>query len=82
MNIRPLRKDIEEYLKEHKLLKKWIKCKSLFEENPRHPSLHTELLKPKERLIYSFRLDKKYRVIFLVHEGKSIEVIKVTNHYQ
>lgn len=79
--IRSLRRDIVEYLKEHSLLKKWDKAKKLFEENPRHPSLHTELLEPKENLLYSLRVDKKYRAIFYVHEDKSVEIIKVTNHY-
>lgn len=78
----PLRSDIQEYIKQHGLAKKWGKIKKLFEENPRHPSLHTELLAPKENLIYSFRLDKKYRAIFLVHEDKSIEIINITKHYR
>lgn len=80
--IHPLRKDIEEYLKTHGLTKKWEKARALFTANPRHPSLHTELLEPKVNLIYSFRLDQQYRALFLVHADASIEVIKVTNHYR
>ena len=45
-------------------------------------SQDTEILEPKENLLYSFRLDKKYRVIFLVHEDKSAEILKITNHYR
>jgi hypothetical protein len=41
-----LRTDIEEYIKEHGLSKKWGKSKKLFENNPSHPSLNTELLDP------------------------------------
>lgn len=80
--IQSLRKDIIEYIKAHGLNKKWQKSLLLFETNPRHPSLNTELLIPKENLIYSFRIDKKYRAIFIVHQDKSIEVLKITNHYQ
>lgn len=80
--IHPLREDIEEYLKVHGLTKKWQKTSALFTANPRHPFLRTELLEPKENLIYSFRLDRQYRVLFLVHDDASIEVIKITNHYR
>lgn len=80
--IHPLRKDIMVYIQRCGLLKKWLKIKVLFEENLRHPSLHTELMEPKENLIYSFRLNKKYRALFLVHANKSIEIIGVTNHYR
>ena len=77
-----LRDDIREYLKKHDLIKKWEKSKKLFESNPFHPSLNTELLEPKHRLIYSFRLDKTYRAIFIcLPEGK-IEIIAVTKHYR
>lgn len=82
MYIHPLRRDIEQYLKKHKLEKKWGKAKTLFEENARHPSLHTEILEPKENLVYSFRVDRKYRAIFLVLPDKTAEVIAVTNHYR
>lgn len=80
--IHPLRNDIEAYVRRRNLSKKWQKVKRLFEENPRHPSLNTELLEPKENLIYSLRIDKKYRALFYVHEDKSIEIIKITNHYK
>ena len=61
-----LRTDIEEYIKKHRLTKKWEKSKKLFENNPSHPSLNTELLEPKHRLIYSFRIDRKYRASCLI----------------
>ena len=60
MTISPLRDDLERYLKRHNLNKKYTKAKTFFQNDPFHPSLNTELLEPKERLIYSFRLDKKY----------------------
>jgi Txe/YoeB family toxin of Txe-Axe toxin-antitoxin module len=77
-----LRPDLSEYLKEKSLEKKYLKSKCFFEENPFHPSLHTELLKPKERLIYSFRLDAKYRAIFIYTGNNEIEIIAITNHYK
>lgn len=60
MHIKSLRGDLEAYLKEHNIAKRF------FENNPFHPSLNTELLEPKEKLIYSFRLDKKYRAILCI----------------
>lgn len=60
-----LREDVQKYLKDHGLTRKWIKAKTLFEKDPSHPSLNTELLEPKHRLVYSFRIDKKYRAFFI-----------------
>lgn len=78
----PLRPDCVTYLQEHGLVKKWMKAKKMFELNPRYPSLHTELLEPRQYLIYSFRLDRKYRVLFYFHQDESVEVINITAHYQ
>lgn len=77
-----LRDDLEEYINKHELKKKWQKVKMLFENDPFHPSLHTELLEPKHRLIYSFRIDRKYRALFIVKREGLIEVIAVTKHYR
>jgi Txe/YoeB family toxin of Txe-Axe toxin-antitoxin module len=77
-----LRKDIEQYLQKHGIWKKWEKVKRLFENNPSHPSLDTELLEPKHRLIYSFRIDKKYRVLFICLPDDRVEVIAITKHYR
>ena len=82
MQIKELRSDLIKYLKKHNLEKKYKKAKKLFEKDPLYPSLNTELLEPKDRLIYSFRLDKKYRVIFIYIENNIIEVIAITNHYK
>jgi len=82
MNIKPIRDDLEKYLKKHNLEKKYTKSKRLFENNPFHPSLNTEILEPKDRLIYSFRLDKKYRAIFIYVDKDTIEIIAFTNHYK
>lgn len=77
-----LRDDIKEYIQRHGISKKWEKAKRLFENNPFHPSLNTELLEPKHRLIYSFRIDKKYRVLFICLPEDKVEVIAVTKHYR
>lgn len=81
MKIKELREDLEEYLKKHNLEKKYEKAKRLFEVNSLHPSLNVELLEPKHRLIYSFRLDKKYRALFIKVDNE-IEIILFTNHYK
>lgn len=82
MNIQPLRKDLREYITAHRLQIKWEKAKRLFESNMRHPSLNTELLEPKWRGIFSFRLDNKYRALFFITKGGEAEVFQITNHYK
>ena len=77
-----LREDIEEYIKKHGLSKKWEKAKRLFENDPSHPSLNTELLEPKHRLIYSSRIDKKYRALFICLSEDTTEILAVTRHYR
>ncbi len=74
-------KKVDIYAEKHNLISKWKKSKLLFENNPRHPSLHTELMEPKEEMIYSFRVDLKYRAIFMIKNGNAI-VFKITNHYK
>jgi Txe/YoeB family toxin of Txe-Axe toxin-antitoxin module len=80
--ITELREDIREYIKKHALLRKWHKARSLFENNPSHPSLNTELLEPRHRGIYSFRIDIKYRALFICQSESIVEIIAVTKHYR
>ncbi len=77
-----LREDIEEYVRKHGLSKKWQKAKRLFKNDPSHPSLNTELLEPKHRSIYSFRIDRKYRALFICLPDDKIEIIAVAKHYR
>ena len=56
MNIAPLRQEIIDYLEKHSLTKKFNKQLNFLKIDFRHPSLHTEILEPKERGIRSFRL--------------------------
>lgn len=82
MKILPLHADVRAYLREHQLIRKWEKASRLFEANIRHSSLNTELMEPHWRGVYSFRLDKKYRALFLIISPNEVEVIAVTNHYK
>lgn len=82
MQIEPLRKDLLEYLNKYQIEKKWEKQKEFFISDMRHPSLHTELLEPKWRGIYSFRLDQKYRALFFITKQGTAEIIAFTKHYK
>ena len=81
MLIKPLRRDLDEIIDKYGLRRKWNKSKKLFESNIRHPSLHTELLEPRWRGIYSFRLDKQYRALFFIESSRA-EVFSITKHYK
>lgn len=81
MELEPLRRDLEKFLADHNLTAKWKKAARFFRRDIRHPSLHTELLEPRWRGVYSFRLDRKYRVLFFIVAGKA-EVFQITNHYK
>ncbi len=60
MKILPLHPEIKEYLKNRNIDKKFEKQRRLFEKNPFHSSLKTELLEPRKMRIWSFRVDRKY----------------------
>lgn len=81
MEFKPLRSDLERFLEAHQLTKKWQKAKALFERDVRYPSLRVELLEPRWRGIYSFRLDRRYRALFFITNGKA-EVFQITKHYR
>ena len=82
MKVLPLHPDLKAYLKARRLEKKFMKQLNLFKENPFHPSLRTELLEPRKMKIWSFRIDKKYRALFIFIEKDVIEIIDVNDHYQ
>ncbi|OHA77267.1 MAG: hypothetical protein A3H01_00565 [Candidatus Wildermuthbacteria bacterium RIFCSPLOWO2_12_FULL_40_9] len=82
MKILSIHSDIEKYLKKRNLLDKFLKQKALFEKNPFHPSLETELLEPRRIKIWSFRVDRKYRSLFIFREKDIVEIIEVNNHYR
>ena len=82
MKIRPLRKDLIDYLVKRALLKRFNKQKKLFETNPFHASLNTEILKPKNLKIYSFRITRNWRAIFIYCGENNIEIVDINNHYK
>ncbi len=81
MEIKIVSSKIYDYLKVHTLENKWSKVVKLFEASIKHPSLKTELLEPKEEMIYSFRVDKKYRALFVIKNNIAY-VFRITNHYK
>lgn len=82
MKILPLHAEIKSYLDKRFLEKKFRKQKELFENNPFHPSLNTELLEPRKMRFWSFRIDRKYRAIFIFRETDVIEIIDINDHYK
>jgi plasmid maintenance system killer protein len=82
MNTLPIHKDIAKYLKKHNLEKKFFKQLELLLINISYPSLEVELLEPKHLKLWSFRVDKKYRAIFIFRDTSRIEILDVNNHYK
>ena len=82
MKILSLYREVIVYLRERNLTKKFNKQCVLFQKNPFHPSLETELLEPRSLRIWSFRVDRKYRAIFIFREKDTVEILDVNNHYQ
>ncbi len=82
MVILPVHEEIIHYLKKRQLLKKFEKQCKFFIQDPNHPSLNLEILEPKYLKIYSFRVDKKYRALFIFRAPDLIEILDVNNHYK
>lgn len=82
MKVFPLKKRLLRYLAKHGIKQRFEKQKSLLEDNPFHPSLHTEILEPKHLHIYSFRVTRCYRAIFIYRGSSIIEIIDINDHYQ
>ena len=81
--ILPLSEKLRKKIIRHNLQKKWDKQLQLFTHNPAHPGLNTELLVPKEYGIYSFRIDRTFRALFVYQrETKNVEIIGITVHYK
>ena len=81
MIILSVHREIIAYLKNRRLLKKFEKQCNFLINNPSHPSLNLEILEPKHLKIHSFRVDKKYRAIFIFRGPDIIEILDVNNHY-
>ena len=59
----------EEFEKQYQKLplaiqKKAEKKEKIFCQDPFYPSLHTEKLEPRSKEVWSFRIDKEYRILF------------------
>lgn len=81
MEARPLSKRLLAYIQKHQLEKIFQKQLDLILQNPFHPSLHTEILQPKNLHLYSFRVTRSFRAIFIYRSEGLIEIIDVNNHY-
>ena len=82
MRVLPLHPELVRFLKGRQLGEKFEKQKRLFEENPFHPGLRTELLEPKWMRMWSFRIGRAYRAIFIFREKWVIEILDINKHYQ
>lgn len=77
-----MRKDLVTKLKRYGLKRKFEKQLAYLRANPKHPSLNLELLEPKNRRIYSIRIDRQFRALLkFLPDKETIEIILITNHY-
>lgn len=60
--------------------KKAIKQEQFFRANPFYPSLHTEKLEPRNQQVWSFRIDKSYRIVFRFLEKNRILFLTLGHH--
>jgi len=82
LSILPLNEKVLKKLQKHTLEEKFDKQVKLILDNPRHPSLNVELLEPKQYGVYSFRINKKFRALFIFRtDVLAIEVLNITLHY-
>lgn len=61
--------------------KKTEQKERIFRQNPFHPSLHTEKLEPKKKQVWSFRVDRSYRIIFRFLNGNKVLLMTVGPHH-
>ena len=82
MEVLPLHEDVQTYVRERRLERKFAKQIRFLRLDIRHPSLHVELLEPKHFRIFSFRVDRKYRAIFIFRDRFTVEILDVNDHYK
>jgi len=75
----------EEFEKYYRKLPRDVQRKTekqteLFRKNLFYPSLHTEKLEPKGKEVWSFRVDKKYRVFFRFNNSNSVRLLVIGPH--
>ena len=80
--VAPLSNIVLKKAQKYQIKRELLKTLQLLKENPKHPSLHVELLEPKKYAIWSFRIDRKFRALFIMHKDKQIvEILAITVHY-
>ncbi|OGZ08060.1 MAG: hypothetical protein A3D65_04635 [Candidatus Lloydbacteria bacterium RIFCSPHIGHO2_02_FULL_50_13] len=82
MILLPVHPEILEYVTRRRLLRTFQKQCLIFIADSDRPGLHTEMLEPKHLKIHSFRVNKKYRAIFIYRGPDVVEILDVNNHYQ
>lgn len=75
----------EKFEEEYDRLPKDIREKAqkqerLFQNNPHHPSLRTEKLSPKWKEVWSFRIDKNYRIVFRFLDKNKVLFLNAGTH--
>lgn len=63
-----------------KIKKKYKKQFTLLLKNIFHPSLNTEKLEPKHINIWSFKVDKKNRVLFTFKDSETLFFLDIGPH--
>ena len=61
--------------------KKAERREMLFRANPFHPTLQTEKLHPKDRQVWSFRIDENYRILFRFQDSSAVYFLTVGPHH-
>jgi len=75
----------EEFKKRYAKLPLSVKRKAekqerLFKNNPFHPSLNAEKLEPKGKQVWSFRVDRSYRILFQFLSQQKVIFLTVGPH--
>ena len=52
----------------------------IFRQNPRHPSLGTHKLHGKDRDLFAFWIDRKYRIKFVFLRGDTVLFLDIGTH--
>ena len=60
--------------------KKAEKQQAIFSQNPFYPSLHVEKLEPRNKQLWSFRIDKSYRIIFKFINLNQVVFLTIGTH--
>ncbi len=61
--------------------KKVIRQKGRFVEDVRHPSLNLEKLSPKQKQLWSIRVDKQYRILLQFVDDNTAVFLTVGHHH-